>query len=559
MKRSASENLAAKALEPRVEKYLRSLNGAQHVAYDDLVKALPEVGNDQDTFDRVVALLEKAKIELIEEPCLAGESETEESGSDLSEPVDSADSDDVEEAPADDDEESAIRKLDDPVRMYFSQMSTIPLLTREEEIHFAKEIEDSRLRLKRMIYQTAVGQDLAVELMEQILNHSEFVEKSLDLTFSRKGDRQVFYDRVTKELPTLKRWIAENRSDFHLLQQLPLSDASSRPRVERRLARRVVRAVRVLESYEIKLKYISVWQQDIVRLGRRLERLLPALRAKSKLALLPEFEEINRAVLESYPGFIERAREIDHQFRRYEQAKGKLSTGNLRLVVSVAKKYRGRGLSFLDLIQEGNTGLMRACEKYEHRKGYKFSTYATWWIRQAISRAIAEKSRMVRLPVYMSETMSKLHSISRDYMHRKGTKPTIEEISRELEISPIELQKIVRMSRNPVSLSSPLGRDEDSSFGDFLQDLREESPDARLSFDALRDRLQAILQSLSLREREVIKLRFGIDRDETYTLEELGKKFKVTRERIRQIEIRALKKLKHPIRSRSLEGFMDED
>lgn len=559
--KSQLENLAQ--LQERVQALVRSLgdtaataNGAKAsrakakgrkngskprpIAYDDVVEILPEISSNPTLFDQVVALLGKAGFEMTEEPCLDKAATTAE-----------------EETKYAEDEESAIRKLDDPIRMYFSQMSAIPLLTREEEIHYAKEIEDSRIKVKRLIYQTAIGQELAVDLMEQILNHTELVEKSLDLTFSRKGDRQIFYDRITKEIPILRRNIAENRKDFIELQGLSLSDTKDRPRVERRLSRRIARTIKVLESYEVKLKFISQWQAEIVRLGRRLERLLPTLRLKNKLSWTPELEEINSATLESYPGFIERAREIGIQFRRYESAKGKLSTGNLRLVVSVAKKYRGRGLTFLDLIQEGNTGLMRACEKYEHRKGYKFSTYATWWIRQAISRAIAEKSRMVRLPVYMSETMSKLHSITREHMHRNGSRPSLEEISKELEVSPLELQKIVRMSRNPVSLSSPLGKDEDSSFGEFLEDEREESPDARISFEALKERLQSVLETLSLREREVIKMRFGIDRDETYTLEELGKKFKVTRERIRQIEIRALKKLKHPIRSRTLEGFLD--
>jgi len=579
----------------RVDQLVASVAGRNRISLAEITRTLPEVEDDRPRLDAVIARLEKAGCRLASAPIeraddldLDAPDDTEvvaageevEVDIDISaeevedEEAETGNDDPIEERDDEDDlhesgelfdrsrqvrlAEESVKALDDPIRMYFAQMASIPLLTREEEILYARQIEESKHTLIRLVYQTGYGQLQAIQLLQDIQDGTQLVEKSLDLNLSRKGDRQTFYERIARELPALRRALAENRRDFIALEETPLSDAVERPKIERRLARRLSKTVKLLESFEVKMKSISEWQERIVALGRKLEGILPTLRVKNKTSDLPELDGINQAVLESYPGFSERAREIDRQFQAYETAKGKLSSGNLRLVVSVAKKYRGRGLSFLDLIQEGNTGLMRACEKYEFRKGYKFSTYATWWIRQAISRAIAEKSRMIRLPVYMSETMSKLNAIAREHMQKSGQKPDILEIARELQLPEEELQMILRMSRFPVSLSSPIGSEDESTFGDFLEDQAQEAPSDRMSQESLRKRIHSVLEQLSMREREVIKMRFGIDRDETYTLEQLGKKFKVTRERIRQIEIRALKKLKHPVRSRSLEGYLDE-
>jgi len=328
-------------------------------------------------------------------------------------------------------------------------------------------------------------------------------------------------------------------------------------RIERRLSRRLRRNVRIMERYHIKMKYLTRWKTTILRFADEIRSAVPNQRHQNRLWQNPLLKHANNAVYETYRDFLGRAEDIQHQFQIYEQSKSRLSSGNLRLVVSVAKRYRKRGLSFLDLIQEGNTGLMRATEKFEYRKGYKFSTYATWWIRQAISRAIAEKSRLIRLPVYMSETMSKLMSASRELTTQNGQTPNIMDVADALKIEKDEVRKVLKLSRPPISLSSPVGDDEDCTFGDFIEDHRFNSPMNNVTQDMLRSKLEDVLQSLSLREREVVKMRFGIGRENTYTLEELGKKFKVTRERIRQIEIRALKKLQHPVRSRLLEGFLE--
>jgi RNA polymerase primary sigma factor len=246
-------------------------------------------------------------------------------------------------------------------------------------------------------------------------------------------------------------------------------------------------------------------------------------------------------------------------FDEYEQAKRDLSGGNLRLVVSIAKKYRNRGLSFLDIIQEGNTGLMRAVDKYEYKRGYKFSTYATWWIRQAITRAIADHARTIRIPVHMIETMSKLRNISKGLLQDLGREPTIEEIAEAASMPVVEARRVMKISRHPISLDRPVGESEDSYFGDFIEDESANKPSESATSDMLRQRIEQVLKTLTYREREIIKLRYGIGDGYTYTLEEVGRIFKVTRERVRQVEAKAIRKLQHPVRSRKLVGFVDGD
>jgi RNA polymerase primary sigma factor len=252
-----------------------------------------------------------------------------------------------------------------------------------------------------------------------------------------------------------------------------------------------------------------------------------------------------------------RVQEMRIRYQAYEEAKRRLFSGNLRLVVSIAKKYRNRGLSFLDVIQEGNTGLMKAVEKYEYRRGYKFSTYATWWIRQAITRSIADQARTIRIPVHMIETMSKLRNVAKRLMQETGREPSVRELATAAEISYEEAKRVLKISKHPISLDRPIGDSEDSFFGDFIKDENADNPVGVASQEMLKDKIDRVLNTLTYREREIIRLRYGIGDGHTYTLEEVGKIFKVTRERVRQIEAKAIRKLQHPVRSRKLEGFLD--
>ena len=304
-----------------------------------------------------------------------------------------------------------------------------------------------------------------------------------------------------------------------------------------------------------RLEQICERMTEIQRHLKRIRRLKTATDERANLNR--ELQDLVLLTLESPETLRKRMEIIEKRFADYEQAMRELSGGNLRLVVSIAKKYRNRGLSFLDLIQEGNTGLMRAVDKYEYRRGYNFSTYATWWIRQAITRASADQARTIRIPVHMIETMSKLRKVSKQLLQEKGREPTMEETAEAADVSLEETRRVLKISRHPISLDRPVGESEDSYFGDFIEDNSTDSPVNSATQEMLKDKIDSVLKTLTYREREIIKLRYGLGDGYTYTLEEVGRIFKVTRERVRQIEAKAVRKLQHPVRSRQLKGFLE--
>ncbi len=457
------------------------------------------------------------------------------------------------------------RKIDDPVRMYLTQMGEIPLLSREEEIRLAQKIELTRMAFRRRVLEN----DYSVRQMLAILQRVESGDLPFDRTLKTSSVETLGKESINKRLPenirTITRLLEENERDWSELCSSRCS-ASKRAELKRRISKRRRKAVTLLEELSLRTSKIVPTMKKLESIcGKMLSLREKIQKAKQDKDILPEdieameeeLEGMQRLVLETPDELKERLQQIKRVYKEYESAKQKLSSGNLRLVVSIAKKYRNRGLSFLDIIQEGNTGLMRAVDKYEHRRGYKFSTYATWWIRQAITRAIADHARTIRIPVHMIETMSKLRQVSKKLLQELGKEPTLEEIAKEAKMPISEVRKVIKIAKHPISLDKPVGDSDDSYFGDFIEDETSESPVKSASQEMLKDKIESVLKTLTYREREIIKLRYGIGDGYTYTLEEVGKIFKVTRERVRQVEAKALKKLQHPVRARQLIGFVD--
>lgn len=527
-----------------------------HLTYDQINEYLPDESENTEKLDSLLLALDQCSIRLIEKPA-AKNDELVRKPTVLEEPV-------SDERLPDSAESEEERKMDsDPIRMYLSQMAGIPLLSREEEIAFAKKIEVSRKRFRRIILSCDFALRATVETLRRVHRGELPFDRTIKVSLTERLTKEQILGRMPHNLRTIDHLLNENERDFRVLVSLSVSD-DKKAAIRKRLIRRRRKCLQLVEELSLRTRRVQPLMRQVQEYSRRMNWLkgqLDSLAADDSNSNLrkrftKELREIMLMTQESPSGLAKKCEILADECNMYEDVKRKLSNGNLRLVVSIAKKYRNRGLSFLDLIQEGNTGLMRAVDKYEYRRGFKFSTYATWWIRQAITRAIADQARTIRIPVHMIDVLSKLRNIQKQLLQEKRREPTTSEIADRADLSIDEVKRVLDIGRHPVSLDRPVGESEDAAFGEFIEDHSSDNPLRTASNGILREKIEGLLKTLTYREREIIRLRYGLGDGYTYTLEEVGRIFKVTRERVRQIEAKAVRKLQHPVRCQQLEGFL---
>jgi len=564
-------------LHPAIQELMRFGRSHGYITFDQLVALMPDRYVEPDKLDEVLVRLRVESIQLITQidadashRMTANKLNVVDIEPKKSKPDDSeAEDDDCEMTEEEAKEEIAKalqesgKRIDDPVRMYLTQMGEISLLTRDEEIRLAKKIESCRYLFRRKLLCNDYSISQMVEILDMVHEGDLPFDRTMKISTAEANAKEKIAARIPVNVKTVKRLLELNRQAWDRLEAGDGDPEATA--VEVRDRRR--KMMRLIEECSLRTSKVQPMLKKLRSIAQKMQHLEATL-AKAEehrdrydvedvMVMKEELGGLRSLVLAEPDELDAMVKDVTVVFDEYEHAKRDLSGGNLRLVVSIAKKYRNRGLSFLDIIQEGNTGLMRAVDKYEYKRGYKFSTYATWWIRQAITRAIADHARTIRIPVHMIETMSKLRNIAKNLLQEIGREPTIEEIAEAADMPVTEARRVMKISRHPISLDRPVGESEDSYFGDFIEDEAAENPTESATADMLRGRIEQVLKTLTYREREIIKLRYGIGDGYTYTLEEVGRIFKVTRERVRQVEAKAIRKLQHPVRSRKLAGFID--